>query len=59
MSDQTPITMFMRECNNWICEELLNKAQQLNRIHRFHSRVLPTHVKWENVFLMNIGTHMF
>ncbi|KAL3982427.1 hypothetical protein ACH3XW_47125 [Acanthocheilonema viteae] len=59
MSDQIPITMFMRECNDWICEELLNKAQQINRIHRFHSRTLPTRIKWENVFLMNIGTHIF
>ncbi|CAG9538919.1 unnamed protein product [Cercopithifilaria johnstoni] len=59
MSDQIPITMSMRECNYWICEELLNKARQINRIHRFHSRILPTHVKWENVFLLNIGAHIF
>lgn len=59
ISDQIPITMFMHECNGWICKELLNEARQVNRIHRFHSRILPTHVKWENVFLMNIGIHIF
>uniref|UniRef100_A0A0R3RR81 Acetyltransf_18 domain-containing protein n=1 Tax=Elaeophora elaphi TaxID=1147741 RepID=A0A0R3RR81_9BILA len=59
MSDQIPITMFMRECSDWICEGLVNKARQINRIHRFHSRILPSRVKWENVFLMNIGTHIF
>ncbi|EFO17542.2 hypothetical protein LOAG_10956 [Loa loa] len=59
MSDQIPITMFMRECNEWVCKELLNKARQINRIHRFHSRILPIRIKWENVFLMNIGTYLF
>ncbi|KAK6110694.1 hypothetical protein QQG55_40725 [Brugia pahangi] len=59
MSDHIPITMFIRDCNGWICKELLNKARQVNRIHRFHSRILPTRIKWENVFLMNIGTHLF
>ncbi|VDK69709.1 unnamed protein product [Onchocerca ochengi] len=59
LSEQIEITMFMRECNNWICKELLNQARKVNRIHRFHSRILPTRVKWQNVFLMNIGIHLF
>uniref|UniRef100_A0A915PHS6 DUF7596 domain-containing protein n=1 Tax=Setaria digitata TaxID=48799 RepID=A0A915PHS6_9BILA len=58
MSEGIPVTMFMRECNDWICKELLDKAREIQRIHRFHSRVFPIHVKWENVFLMNIGTHL-
>ncbi|KAM3725490.1 Uncharacterized protein ACO02O_02365 [Dirofilaria immitis] len=59
MSEEIPVTMYMRECNNWICKELLYKSRQVNRIHRFHSRILPTCIKWENVFLMSIGVHLF
>ncbi|VDN04522.1 unnamed protein product [Thelazia callipaeda] len=58
LSEEVPITMFMRECSDWICSELLEKAQKIHRIHRFHSRILPTRVKWESVFLMNIGTNL-
>lgn len=59
MSERIPVVMFMRQCDDWICNELLDKARQVRRIHRFHSRMLPARVKWENVFLMNIGAHIF
>ncbi|VDK77867.1 unnamed protein product [Gongylonema pulchrum] len=59
MSERIPVMMFMRECDDWICNELMNNAQRVRRIYRFHSRALPSRVQWENVFLMNIGAHIF
>lgn len=45
--------------DNWICDELLTKAIYIQRIYRFHSRILPNRIKWEKIFLLNIEISLF
>lgn len=53
------MNMFIRIFDGWICDKFLKKAEQLKRVHRFHTRILPTRIKWDQVFIMNIGVHLF
>lgn len=32
---------------------------QIRRVRRFHSRIVPTSVKWTKVFVPNIGVHLY
>uniref|UniRef100_A0AC34RIT3 Uncharacterized protein n=1 Tax=Panagrolaimus sp. JU765 TaxID=591449 RepID=A0AC34RIT3_9BILA len=53
------LNMFLRHEDTWISKELCNAAAAVRRIRRFHSRILPTQVKWAKVFALNIGTYLF
>ncbi|KAE9551724.1 hypothetical protein FO519_005057 [Halicephalobus sp. NKZ332] len=53
------LTMFIRMDNQWISKELSDAANVVRRIRRFHSRIVPTTVKWPKVFSLNVGTHLY
>jgi len=53
------LTMFTRINDEWISKELTNSASSVRRVRRFHSRIIPTNVKWNKVFALNTGTYLY
>lgn len=51
--------MFVKKCEEGICDEILSKAISTRRIQRFHSRIVPSQVEWAKVFVLNVGVHLF
>ncbi|KAI6241642.1 Acetyltransf-18 domain-containing protein [Aphelenchoides fujianensis] len=42
-----------------IFKQLSKKADVVRRVRRFHSRIVPSNVKWPQIFMLNIGVHLF
>uniref|UniRef100_A0A914Y035 DUF7596 domain-containing protein n=1 Tax=Panagrolaimus superbus TaxID=310955 RepID=A0A914Y035_9BILA len=53
------LSMFIRYDKNWASNELVAAASASRRVRRFHSRIVPTQVKWNKVFALNMGTHLY
>uniref|UniRef100_A0A915BPK1 KIF-binding protein n=1 Tax=Parascaris univalens TaxID=6257 RepID=A0A915BPK1_PARUN len=48
------MTMFVKKCNDGICDEMLSKVVSSRRIQRFHSRIVPSQVEWAKIFVLNV-----
>ena len=53
------LSMFIRVDNEWISRELTTSASAVRRVRRFHSRIIPTNVKWTKVFALNTGVYLY
>jgi len=52
------VSMFIRVDATWLSEELKASALAVRRVRRFHTRIVPTQVKWHKVFALNMGSHL-
>nr|CAD2196055.1 unnamed protein product [Meloidogyne enterolobii] len=64
LSNTTTIySMFIRICSsekeNKLNEKLMEKAENVIRVCRYHSRIFPTNIQWSKIFILNIGANLF
>uniref|UniRef100_A0A914M028 YitH acetyltransferase (GNAT) domain-containing protein n=1 Tax=Meloidogyne incognita TaxID=6306 RepID=A0A914M028_MELIC len=59
----TIYSMFIRICSsekeNKLNEKLMEKAENVIRVCRYHSRIFPTNIQWSKIFILNIGANLF
>ncbi|KAI6235760.1 Acetyltransf-18 domain-containing protein [Aphelenchoides besseyi] len=53
------IKLFAAAHDQSIFNELTKKSEIVRRVRRFHSRIVPSNVKWTQIFMFNIGVHLF
>lgn len=53
------VTMYIKGSKYWLCNTLINNAKCLRQVRRFHTRLLPSHIKWSNIYILNIGLHIY
>lgn len=53
------VQLTIREVVSEIGEKLRKVATSQRRLYRFHTRIVPTQVKWEKVLAMNAGLALF
>jgi hypothetical protein len=53
------VKMFVAAHDQLYFEKLSNKAKSIRRVRRFHSRIIPSGVKWSQIFAFNIGVNLF
>jgi len=53
------LSLFVRLGGDWVAENLVEKATTVRRVRRFHTRIVPTSVKWSKIFAYNMGVHLF
>uniref|UniRef100_A0A7E5A0D8 Acetyltransf_18 domain-containing protein n=1 Tax=Panagrellus redivivus TaxID=6233 RepID=A0A7E5A0D8_PANRE len=53
------LNFFQRIDQSWISKELIAAASVSRRVRRFHSRILPSQIKWSKVFVLNMGIHLY
>lgn len=56
---EAEVSFFVRRDESWITDALVKNATSVRRVRRFHTRILPSSVKWSNVFFYNMGVHLF
>uniref|UniRef100_A0A0N5AD56 Acetyltransf_18 domain-containing protein n=1 Tax=Syphacia muris TaxID=451379 RepID=A0A0N5AD56_9BILA len=58
MSTNT-VKMFVFDDETSLSSEIIKTAEHLNKLQRYHSRLIPTQVKWDYVFLLNVGLNLY
>ncbi|CAD5215142.1 unnamed protein product [Bursaphelenchus okinawaensis] len=50
---------FFTVSNNHLFQKVSEIATSEKRVARYHTRILPSNVKWSNVFFVNMGLHLY
>ncbi|CAD5220940.1 unnamed protein product [Bursaphelenchus xylophilus] len=58
-SETVPILQFFVISNNELFKKISAIASNEKRVNRYHTRILPSNVKWGNVFFLNMGAHLY
>lgn len=54
------VCMFLRLGNDHALHaKIVPNATWVRRVRRFHTRIVPSNVKWSKVFALNVGAHLF
>jgi len=59
MEMQTEEVVFYARDARWIAKEIAGNAKRVRLIRRFHTRLIPAQVKWDRVYALNVGLHVF